>query len=361
MKLNSISVDNSFFNAKDDVIFNAASGSNAKKTASSFDLEAQNSQQYSSTQIQNTKNLVRFFDGANQVNVNLSEQSINVLKSYFDESDFVELDDGSIGLSGEANAYVEGWFKDIAYTRGYAAADENNDGTVDKDELMNVSGFAAQYVTASFNGDNLNLSNTRNAGSYLKGSDVAKYAHESFFKDTSIEAVLDKTIKSDQNMDGKLTWLEGAGGGKSLGEALVNDIMNAAYAAVTQKPVQKISVEYTEVKFSYFSVSYSKGVGSASDLEKLFGDKISQLLQKYPEFRSIIENDENVSENMLKRLKEEYDRRAKELLKSATGFSDDFINNRFFKNNRLNLQSVERYEVFNLEFSMSILKVDVQA
>ena len=363
MNFSSIGVENSFFNAKNDVIFSAKTGSNSAKSASSYDLETQNAQKYSSNQSQNSANLVRFFDGKNQVNLNLSNQSIEILKSYFDENDFIELEDGSVGLSGEANAYVEGWFKDIAYTRGYAAADENSDGTVDKDELLNVKGFAAQYFNASFDGDSLNLSNSRNAGTYLKGSDIAQYASEGFFKDTSIEAVLDRTIRSDKDMDSNLTWLESASKGGSLGNALVNDIMNAAYAAVTQKPVAQLSVQYTEVKFSYSSVSYSKGVGlnSASNLQRLFSDKIKELLQKYPEFAAIIQTNENISENTLKQLKEEYNKRAKEFLQSATKLSNNFINQRFFTNDRLNLQSVQRFESFHMEFSMSILKVDVRA
>lgn len=365
MKLSNISVDNSFFNAKNDVIFSAKTGSNAQKSASSFDLEAKNSQKYSPNEQTNSANLIRFFDGKNQVNVNLSSQSIDILKSYFDESDFIELEDGSVGLSGEANAYVEGWFKDIAYTRGYAAADENNDGTVDKDELLNVKGFAAQYFNASFNGDSLNLSNSSNAGTYLKGSDIAQYASKDFFKDTSIEAVLDRTIRSDKDLDGNLTWLESASKGGKLGNALVNDIMNAAYAAVTQKPIAQVSVQYTEVKFSYSSVSYSKGVNvgtsQMSNIQRLFGDRIKELLQKYPEFAAIIQSNENISENTLKQLKEEYNKRAKEFLHSVTGFSDKFIDNRFFNANRLNLQSVERFERFDMEFSMSVLKVDVRA
>ena len=67
----------------------------------------------------NNEQTILFADptNGNLVKLNLSTKNIEKLKSHFSNEDFYERKDGSLRLNGEAEAYVSGWFGDIAYKR----------------------------------------------------------------------------------------------------------------------------------------------------------------------------------------------------------------------------------------------------
>ena len=66
----------------------------------------------------------------NLVKLNLSNKNIEKLKSHFSNEDFYERKDKTLRLNGEAEAYVSGWFGDIAYKREFLKADTDNDGFI---------------------------------------------------------------------------------------------------------------------------------------------------------------------------------------------------------------------------------------
>ena len=68
----------------------------------------------------------------------LDDTTIEKLKTHFSEDDFIEKEDGSIRLTGDAEAFVSGWFGDIAYKRDFLEADVNDDGEISKSEYSNV-------------------------------------------------------------------------------------------------------------------------------------------------------------------------------------------------------------------------------
>ena len=74
----------------------------------------------------------------NLVKLNLSNKNIEKLKSHFSNEDFYERKDKTLRLNGEAEAYVSGWFGDIAYKREFLKADADNDGKLSEGEYQNT-------------------------------------------------------------------------------------------------------------------------------------------------------------------------------------------------------------------------------
>ena len=80
------------------------------------------------TQLQSqSQNQIIFTDPTNskEVKISLTPDNINKLKSNFKSDDFYQRQDGSIRLSGKAEAFVSGWYGDIAYSRNFLKADSD--------------------------------------------------------------------------------------------------------------------------------------------------------------------------------------------------------------------------------------------
>lgn len=149
----------------------------------------------------------------------LSGESLSTLGREFGSDDLTQRADGSYILSGKAENFVAGWYADIAYTRGYLKADKNGDGFYNEQELKNVrSGFTAQVLHNSTTGEiALDASFVE---SYIElGGNYTNIATKERFEDSpasskrefgsaTIGIELDKTIKNDKNLDGKITYEE---------------------------------------------------------------------------------------------------------------------------------------------------------
>ena len=150
----------------------------------------------------------------------LSGESLSVLGREFGSDDLKKRADGSYILSGKAENFVAGWYADIAYTRGYLKADKNADGFFSESELAKTkSGFVAQGLYNTQTGEQ----GYAFVESYIKLDGNAAYAgHEIAFNELqtskerefgskTIGIELDKMIKKDKNLDGKLTYNEMGG------------------------------------------------------------------------------------------------------------------------------------------------------
>ena len=147
----------------------------------------------------------------------LSGESLSALGREFGSDDLKKRADGSYILSGKAENFVAGWYADIAYTRGYLKADKNADGFFSESELAKTkSGFVAQGLYNTQTGEQ----GYAFVESYIKLDGNAAYAgHEIAFNELqtskerefgskTIGIELDKMIKKDKNLDGKLTYEE---------------------------------------------------------------------------------------------------------------------------------------------------------
>lgn len=185
----------------------------------------------------------------------LSGESLSALGREFGSDDLKQRADGSYILSGKAENFVAGWYADIAYTRGYLKADKNGDGFYNEQELKNVrSGFVAQTLENTDTGE---ISNASFVESYIKlDGDYTTALHaKKAFKETAtsvqgnfgsqtIGIELDKTIKSDKNLDGKITYEET--GGANLQAEVIRargDLFGAVEMAFTL-----VNTERTEAK-----------------------------------------------------------------------------------------------------------------
>ncbi len=141
------------------------------------------------------------------MSLGMSDENINKLKTHFGYDDFYENKDGSLILTGNAEAYVGGWFADIAYKRGFLEADNNKDGYLDDNELDKTKSLYFDYGDYKFG-------KPRQVTDFISKGMVRyrelKYGdnrNERFAKH-SIEEELDRTLQKDSNNDGLLSFSE---------------------------------------------------------------------------------------------------------------------------------------------------------
>ena len=158
------------------------------------------------------KNQVYFKDNTSgeYIKIGLSDENLAKLKSVFDIKDFFNRDDGSTILNGKAESFVGGWFGDIAYKRGYLEADSNSDGFMSSIELMDTySGFMSEGVYSM----TIKAQVATNVETYIKFDKNFTQKHSTMVKENkftsdTIEKELNRTLNSDKNSDGKLSYGE---------------------------------------------------------------------------------------------------------------------------------------------------------
>ena len=158
------------------------------------------------------KNQVYFKDNTSgeYIKIGLSDENLAKLKSVFDIKDFFNRDDGSTILNGKAESFVGGWFGDIAYKRGYLEADSNSDGFMNSIELMDTySGFGSEgsyYLGAM-------KAIADGASGYTQYTREFQNRHSTMsnnnkYTSDTIEKELNRTLNSDKNSDGNITYGE---------------------------------------------------------------------------------------------------------------------------------------------------------
>jgi hypothetical protein len=149
----------------------------------------------------------------NLVKLNLSNKNIEKLKSHFSNEDFYERKDKTLRLNGEAEAYVSGWFGDIAYKREFLKADADNDGKLSEGEYQNTrNGYLTIGEAKGIGNKVLSVTETVTE-TYTTPHTKRPEQGE------SVEAMLDFTLNADKNQDGQLSnmeYLESIGGYKNL-------------------------------------------------------------------------------------------------------------------------------------------------
>jgi len=164
---------------------------------------------YSSTQKAENSLLVAFKDPTNDkyVVLSLQKDTINTLKSHFGENDFYERKDGITRLDNKAEAFVGGWFGDIAYKREFLKADSNNDGLLNESEYKNTRNeFAGHGMVGAGRVDEYIDK------SYVKihenDSVIVRYNRQDYNKPKNIDNELDTTIKIDSNFNSSISLRE---------------------------------------------------------------------------------------------------------------------------------------------------------
>lgn len=123
-----------------------------------------------------------------RIALTLSAEAITKLQKSFDFGDFYERKDGILRLSGKAEAFVSGWFGDLAYKQNYMRADFDKNGKIEKDEWDALRG-------GFFSGG------TYNATTVVE-SEIAGYQKGGFY--ATLNDALNALVLSDSNSDGHL-------------------------------------------------------------------------------------------------------------------------------------------------------------
>lgn len=85
----------------------------------------------------NTSRQVVIFEDSisgNRFGISISKENFQRPKEKFDSSNFYALKSGEIRLNGEVEAYVGGWFGEIAYNMGALQADKDKNGKFSQEE-----------------------------------------------------------------------------------------------------------------------------------------------------------------------------------------------------------------------------------
>lgn len=202
----------------------------------------------------NFKNQVYFKDeiSGEYIKIGLSDENLAKLESVFGKQDFFTRNDGSQILSGKAESFVAGWFGDIAYKRGYASSDSDNNGYLSQDELANTnSGFTAHGIYNLYNMNTISQSTESymKLGEDFKNKHITSYAAGKYASD-SIEAELNKTLLNDKNSDGKITYGEMLD--KNEHDQDVTDIITAIAGDI----INQIDTGEDLLKKSFFAATY---------------------------------------------------------------------------------------------------------
>lgn len=187
---------NTFYKTQNEVVFSASKSERIKREITDF------------TPDKNVKNSVHFFSDDKEISLNLSDESIKLLKSHFDENDFLKLSNGNIGLSGKAAAFLDGWYKDIMINRDFLNSDRDKNGRIENNEhltLKNSVKDEAENQDLSDSDDWITLREAKRTTGYV-GNKISD-------KSLSIEELVNESIKSDRDFDGTITRLEYAAKG----------------------------------------------------------------------------------------------------------------------------------------------------
>ncbi len=167
---------------------------------------------YIKSQVLEDSQLVAFKDPLNDkyVLLSLKTDTMDTLKSHFQKDDFYERDDGILRLNNKAEAYVAGWFGDIAYKRKFLESDSNNDGILNKSEYSQTKNSFKHSGEVLGHGKFIDRISTWISGVYESSNDIRKNIINQLDakENVSIDKQLNKSIKKDVNLDSKISFAE---------------------------------------------------------------------------------------------------------------------------------------------------------
>lgn len=191
--------------------------------------ETQNITYQTTNENENSTNVIfRDPTNGNFVQVALDNSTIEKLKNNFEENGFHENKNNGIILNAEAEAFVSGWFADIAYNREFLKADANNDGKITEDEYTKTyNNFGIDGID-SFSEDGISTHESISSV-YSRMDDIQSYFYRTGTHVKSLDDELNHTLTIDKNLDGKIS-LEEAYKGEGTIEEKVKDNIEKFYS-----------------------------------------------------------------------------------------------------------------------------------
>lgn len=304
----------SFYRTQNEAVFRAESSELKIRQKEDFSLD-KNENSYG----ENT--LVKFFSDEKELSLKLNKQSLELLKSNFAETNFIDLGRGVIGLSGSAASFVDSWYKDISINRNFLKADLNSDGKIEGNEFKLLRNSVKDF------NENQDLRELKDAPTVvLREAKKTQGYMQSKIEDKSLslEDLLNQAIISDKNLDGKITRLEYAAQGQSDEEgyknwaleevkdmgkikAMILDPTNSITPFFNGRSIYEIYDTFAGIKFTNAFEGIqenSKQIG-VKDIKKGEKDEEKEkLLREFPELKSIIQNNPNISKESLEKIRE---------------------------------------------------------
>lgn len=155
------------------------------------------------------KQIVVFDDTKSEekVAISLDKQTVEKLKTHFGEDDVYARQDGIVRLDNKAEAFVSGWFQDIAYKREVLDADMDGDGKINDQEYRTTKSFMHGYIEIGTNGGSVGSIKDVVTENYADGSGLLSNDYVQHLKSeyTSLDNILNDTINSDSNYDKNIT------------------------------------------------------------------------------------------------------------------------------------------------------------
>lgn len=151
--------------------------------------------------LKTTGKMVMFNDptSGNRVQLQLTDENLKRLEEKFGSQDFYKREDGTIRLSGKAEAFVSGWFADVAYRQNFVGADKDKDGVISKAEFGDLRIGRGGMVSGTIN--NAQITDMQ---AYAK---VDSYWYDELTKNGDLNATdaLNRFIETDKDLDGVTT------------------------------------------------------------------------------------------------------------------------------------------------------------
>jgi len=176
--------------------------------------EVENVVYHTTTQADDAKPTI-FIDPVSKkyVIASLKDETLDKLKEKFGTDDIIEKEDGSIRLTGDAEAFVSGWFADIAYKRDFLIADKNSDGKLNEDEYnytRNNFSIKCFAITESLSGSKKLLSvgeKITEDNMYVHSNNTQGYYRNYQGSNTvdSLDDELNTTLQVDKDFNGEMS------------------------------------------------------------------------------------------------------------------------------------------------------------
>ena len=239
--------------------------------------------------------------------VSLQNSTIDMLKNHFGEEDFYKRDDGITRLDNKAEAYVAGWFGDIAYKREFLSADSNKDGLLSDSEHGNTK--TSFLIEGGISNDNKSLyENIVSSYGESRKANLSKIGKSS----KSIDDELDKTLSINKDMNSEISLKEAYNADSSgsyeeviyrhakqnIPQALKDAMMEEKLKKLEEhnddkiRAMVKLLLEKGDISMldttdkELLSNELSEAKEDGSDIQKIMNDKLDELLkiEKYKEY-----------------------------------------------------------------------------
>lgn len=130
--------------------------------------------------------------------------------------------DGSFLLDGESNAYVWGWYNEIAQNQNYLQADANKDGLIDDEEKLNLKSLFIPNRLC-YGGMFLSAHDMKTHRNFSDLSEELREKYKDFFTSDTLNLALNKALRLDRDFNGFIKYTDYD---KNIYHNFIKDLLN---------------------------------------------------------------------------------------------------------------------------------------